>query len=56
MTVYGLGHHLWRDMNIEKEPMHVKIRDVISIEGGVSGVQRSVCEDVFCILVHCRLA
>ena len=42
-------------MNIEKEPMHVKIRDVLSIEGGVSGVQRSVCEDVFCILVHCRL-
>ena len=47
--------HLWRDMNIEKEPMHVKIRDVLSIEGDVSGVQRSVCEDVFCILVHCRL-
>ena len=42
-------------MNIEKEPMHVKISDVISIKGDVSGVQRSVCEDVFCILVHCRL-
>lgn len=42
-------------MNIEKEPIHVKIRDVISIEGGVSGVQRSVYEDVFCILVRCRL-